>query len=188
MKSIGEISVSAAPRGGISGILVVQGAGTGQPQEPRYRGWKGGGTDCAPRLAHRLAARSTNASRLTEKTTPFPPQKRDEAGSVDIERMAVRHPGDVATAFQIDISTGLLMELGSRSPDWPQLSWHTTFYSRKAESVSLLQDQILGVQHSRILHDSIIVRCVRARPIDHHTVGHRYRHRDARRPLVFAQR
>lgn len=41
---------------------------------------------------------------------------------------------------------------------------------------------------TRILHDSIIVRCVRARPIDHHTVGHRYRHRDARRPLVFAQR
>ncbi len=33
-------------------MFVVRGAGTAQPQEPQQSGPKGGGTDCAPPLAH----------------------------------------------------------------------------------------------------------------------------------------
>lgn len=41
MKSIGEISIAAARKGGISGILVVRRREAAQPQEPQHSGPKG---------------------------------------------------------------------------------------------------------------------------------------------------
>lgn len=91
MKGIGEISVSAAPRAGFREFSSCKEREQGSRGSLNIGARRGGGTDCAPFPAHRLAGRSPTRLVSRKMTVPFPRQKRDEARGVDIVRIVLRH-------------------------------------------------------------------------------------------------